>query len=259
MEKVIQIKDVSWICNGRYILRNINWEVNHGEHWAIIGLNGSGKTTLLNMINGYLWPSTGEISVLGKQFGNWDVRELRKSIGWVSSSIQEKFCTTETAEEIVLSGKFATIGLYNKPDRKDIKYARVIMEQLGCAHLAKQQYGTLSQGEKQRVLIARALICSPKILILDEPCVALDIFARERMLSTIEYIDHMDSKPTIIYVSHHIEEIVQTISHALLLKSGGIHSSGRIKDVLTKSNLLDFFGTSIEIAWHNNRAWISLS
>lgn len=258
MEKVIQMKNISWICNCRYILRNINWEVNHGEHWAIIGLNGSGKTTLLNMINGYLWPSSGEISVLGKRFGNCDVRELRKSIGWVSSSIQEKFYTTETVEEIVLSGKFATIGLYDRPDKKYIKHARSVMEKLGCRHLARQQYGTLSQGEKQRVLIARALICSPKILILDEPCTALDIFAREQLLSTLEHIDHMDSKPTIIYVSHHIEEIVPTISHALLLKSGEIHSSGRIKEVLTKSNLSDFFGTSIKIAWRNDRACIKV-
>jgi iron complex transport system ATP-binding protein len=259
MEKVIHLENVSWICDGRHILRNINWEVNPGEHWAIIGLNGSGKTTLLNMINGYLWPSKGEISVLDKRFGDCDVRELRKAIGWVSSSLQERLYTTETAEEIVLSGKFATIGLYDRPDRKDIKQARSIMEQLGCACLSKQLYGTLSQGEKQRVLIARALISSPKILILDEPCTALDIFAREQLLSTVEHIDRMDSKPTLIYVSHHIEEIVPIISHALLLRRGEIYSSGRTRDVLTKSNLSDFFETSIDMAWHNKRAWIKVT
>ncbi|MCL4536622.1 MAG: ABC transporter ATP-binding protein [Nitrospirae bacterium] len=258
MEKVIHMKNVSWICNGRHILRNINWEVNPGEHWAIIGLNGSGKTTLLNMINGYLWPSTGEISVLDKRFGDCDVRELRKSTGWVSSSLQERLYTTETAEEIVLSGKFATIGLYDRPDKKDIKHARIIMEQLGCAHLAKQLYGTLSQGEKQRVLIARALMSSPKILILDEPCTALDIFAREQLLSTLEHIDRMDSKPTLIYVSHHIEEIVPVFKHTLLLRRGEMHSAGKTKSILTKTNLSDFFETLVNVEWRNGRPWIRL-
>lgn len=259
MEKVIHMENVSWICDGRHILRNINWEVNPGEHWAIIGLNGSGKTTLLNMINGYLWPSTGQISVLGRRFGDCDVRELRKSIGLVSSSLQEKLYTTETVEEIILSGRFATIGLYDRPDRKNIKQARSIMEQLGCASLSKQLYGTLSQGEKQRVLIARALMSFPEILILDEPCTALDIFAREQLLSNLEHIDRMDSKPTLIYVSHHIEEIVPIISHALLLRHGKIHSSGKTGDVLTRSNLSDFFGKPVDIAWHNKRAWIKVT
>lgn len=256
MEKVISMKDVSWICDGRYILHNINWEINRGEHWAILGLNGSGKTMLLNIINGYLWPSTGEVSVLGRRFGDCDVRELRKSIGYVSSSLQEKLYANETAEEIVLSGRFATIGLYDRPDRKDIEEAQVIMELLGCTSLSKQPYGTLSQGEKQRILIARALMSHPEILILDEPCNGLDILAREQLLSSLEHIDHGDSRPTLIYVSHHIEEIMPVISHALLLRHGKIYSMGRTRDVLMKSNLSDFYGFPVDIEWLNNRAWI---
>lgn len=255
-ENIIRMHNVSWICDGRHILRNINWEVNDGEHWAIIGLNGSGKTTLLNMINGYIWPSTGEISVLGKRFGDCNLRELRKSIGWVSSSLQEKLYTTETAEEIVLSGKFATIGLYDETDKKDAEKALSLMEQLGCSHVAKQPYGTLSQGEKQRVLIARALINSPKILILDEPCAGLDIFAKEQVLSTLEHIDSQASSPTLIYVSHHIEEIVPVFKHALLLRRGEVHSAGKTKEVLTKSNLSDFFERPVGVEWHHKRAWL---
>ncbi len=255
-EKIIHMKDVSWICDGRHILRNINWDVNPGEHWAIIGLNGSGKTTLLNMINGYLWPSKGEISVLGRRFGDCDVRELRKFIGWVSSSLQERLYTTETAEEIVLSGKFATIGLYDEPDKKDIKQALSLMEQLGCKHVAGQPYGTLSQGEKQQVLIARALINSPKILILDEPCTGLDIFSREQLLSTLEHIDSQEFAPTLLYVAHHIEEIVPVFKHALLLRRGKIHSVAKTKEVLTKSNLSDFFERPVDVQWRHQRAWI---
>ncbi len=258
MEKIVHMEDVSWLCDDKYILRNINWYVNSGEHWAIIGLNGSGKTTLLNMINGYIWPSTGKITVLGKRLGDFDVRELRKKIGCVSSSLQERLYGTETAEEIVLSGRFATIGLYDRPDKKDIKNARAIMEHLYCAHLARQPYGTLSQGEKQRILIARALMSNPKILILDEPCIALDIFAREQLLTSLEHIESIESKPTLIYVSHHIEEILPVISHALLLINGKVHSMGKKEEVLTIPNISDFFGTPVDISWHDRRPWVRI-
>ncbi len=202
--KVINMRNVSLIYGSRHILRNINWEVNAGEHWAVIGLNGSGKTTLLNMITGYLWASRGEISVLGKQFGRYDIRELRKKIGWVSSSLQEKFYANETSEEIVLSGKYATIGLYEKPKPKDIRQARLLLEQFESGHIARQQYWTLSQGERQKVLIARGLISAPRLLIMDEPCAGLDIFAREHLLSLIENIGRQAACPdsALRYTSH---------------------------------------------------------
>ena len=155
------MQNVSWRIDGKYILKEINWTVNKGEHWAIIGLNGSGKTSLLNLITGYNWPSKGEISVLGRHFGEYDIRELRKRIGLVSSFFQEKFYAAETAEEIILSGKFATIGLYDRTNRKDAETAVRLLKKMQCAHVAKQEYRTLSQGEKQKVLIARALISSP--------------------------------------------------------------------------------------------------
>ncbi len=183
---VIQINNASLKRDDTFILKNINWSVKPGQHWAIVGLNGSGKTTLLNIINGYIWPTSGEISVLGNKFGQCDLRQLRKSIGWVSSSLQERLYGDETAQEIVLSGKHASIGLYVQPDHQDIALALGLLEQMGCSSLANQPYKTLSQGEKQKILIARALISSPQLLILDEPCTGLDLFAREQFLDTVE-------------------------------------------------------------------------
>ncbi len=255
---VIHMKDVSWIYGDRYILRNINWEVKSGEHWAIIGLNGSGKTSLLNVVNGYIWPSRGEVSVLGKCFGSYDIRELRKKIGWVSPSIQEKFYADETAEEIVLSGKFATIGLYDEPKARDIAHARLLLEQLKCARTAKEPYRTLSQGEKQKVLIARALISSPRLLVLDEPCAGLDIFSKEQLLSLVEKIGLGGAGPALLYVSHRIEEILPVFTHVLVLRRGEVHSSGKRKVVLTKRNLSDFFETPVDVHWRKNRAWVVL-
>ncbi len=255
---VIHMTNVSCRRENTYILNEINWTVRSGEHWAIVGLNGSGKTTLLNMINGYIWPTQGEISVLGNKFGSVDLRELRKSIGWISSSLQERLYLNETAEEIVLSGKFATIGLYDKPEEKDVHQALLLLEELGCGHLVKRAYQTLSQGEKQKILIARALINFPELLILDEPCTGLDVFAREQLLSTIEHMANKGAAPTLLYVTHHIEEILPVFSHTLLMRRGEIHSSGKTNEVLTGDNLSQFFETLVDVRWQNERTWMRI-
>jgi len=253
---IIDIKNVSCILGNKYILRDINWTVRQGEHWAVIGLNGSGKTTLLKMINGYVFPSTGTMTVLEKKFGSYDWRQLRREIGFISSALQESFYLNETAMEIVLSGMFSTIGLYDRPKKKDIEKALSLLRQLDCAHTAKQPYAELSQGEKQKVLIARALISSPKLLIMDEPCAGLDIFSREHLLSSIENLGRSADAPSILYVSHHIEEILPLFTHTLLLRRGEIHSSGRTGQILTKSNLSSFFETPVNVQVHKGRAWI---
>jgi iron complex transport system ATP-binding protein len=258
VKTVVAMRNVSWTCGDRHILWNINWEVKSGEHWAIIGLNGSGKTSLLNVVNGYVWPSRGEVSVLGRRFGSYDIRELRKRIGWVSPSIQEKLYYDETAEDIVLSGKFATIGLYDEPDAKDILHTHLLLKRLKCAGTAEQTYRTLSQGEKQKVLIARALISSPRLLVLDEPCAGLDIFSRERLLSLIERIGRYQTGPSLLYVSHRIEEILPVFTHVLLLRRGEVHSRGKRDEVITRRNLSDFFETPVDVHWHKHRAWITL-
>jgi len=258
MKLIINLKNISCAYGSRQILHNINWHVYPGEHRAIMGLNGSGKTTLLQMLNGYMPPTAGEMYVLGKHYGSYDWRKLRNKIGFISSALQERFYTAETAEEIVLSGLFATIGLYDVPKTKDVEKALSLLELLHCGYAAKQPYFELSQGEKQKVLIARALMNSPHLLIMDEPCIGLDIFSREQILSAIETLSCKASTPTILYVSHHTEEILPMFKHTLLLRQGEVHSAGETKRVITKANLSSFFNTPVNVRWRKNRAWIHL-
>ena len=250
---IIEAKHVSVIRNGKYILKDINWTVKTGEHWSILGLNGSGKTTLLNVINGYIFPSMGEIHVLGKTFGRYDWRELRKSIGWVSTALQERLYRSETAEDIIISGKYASIGLYEQPDQEDGEFARSLLELLNCPDLSKRTYETLSQGEKQLVLIARGLMSKPRLLILDEPCTGLDIFAKEKLLSIIENLSRQPDAPTMIYVTHVTEEILPTFSHTLLLRRGEVYSSGETALVLNEETLSDFFELPVRCEKAGNR------
>ncbi|QTH40952.1 ABC transporter ATP-binding protein [Cohnella sp. LGH] len=251
---IIEVDNLSWRREQKTLLHNVNWTVNKGEHWAILGLNGSGKTTLLNMINGYLWPTTGTVSVFEEQFGTIDLRELRKSIGWVSSSLQERLSAGDKAQSVVMSGKFASIGLYDEPTKEDEEYAIELMGQLRCSHLIDRRYQTCSQGEKQKLLIARALMASPKLLILDEPCNGLDFISREQLLSSIERLAQRPDAPTLIYVTHHTEEIVPIFGHCLLMRRGEVFQTGKTKEVLTESTLTEFFETGISVHWHNDRA-----
>src|SRR5699024_7534031 len=150
MTSVIAMKNVSWRRQRKTILSNIDWQVLKGQHWAVLGLNGSGKTTLLNMVNGYIWPTTGEVSVLGKKFGKTDLRKLRKKIGWVSSSLEERINGRQLIQDIIVSGKYASIGLYEEPTKADFDDAYTLMEKLRIHHLFDRTYETCSNGEKQK-------------------------------------------------------------------------------------------------------------
>ena len=255
---IVELHNVSILINYKYILKDINWKVEKGEHWAIFGLNGAGKTMLLNLINGYIFPSKGEIKVLGKTIGQYDMRKLRKSIGWASSSIQEKFHDYSTAMDIVMSGKFATVDLYDETTEEDRIYAEYCLEKLNALDLAHRQYRTFSQGEKQRVLIARSLMAQPELLILDEPCTGLDIVAREQLLEIIKNLSEDKNAPTLIYVTHHTEEILPAFSHTLLLKNGEIYSAGITTEILTKENLSEFLEHPILYEKSGDRILVSL-
>src|SRR5690625_1387900 len=258
VEKVIEFQGVSWRRQKREILTDINWQVKKGEHWAVFGLNGSGKTTLLNMVNGYIWPTTGKVTVLDKPFGKTDMRELRKSIGWVSSSLQERMNGRQLTQDIVVSGKYASIGLYEEPNKEDFQKAYEIMERLNGQYLIDRTYETCSTGEKQRILIARALMASPQLLILDEPSSGLDFIAREELLITINELASQADAPTIILVTHHIEEVLPEFSHALLLQDGRVFDKGRREDIFNSDSLSQFFNKSVQVEWSNSRAWMSL-
>lgn len=241
------------------IIEDVNWEVKSGEHWAIIGMNGAGKTALLNLVCGYLYPTKGTIQVFDKQFGHYPLSELRKQIGWVSLSFSEKMRhhLDNSGMQIVLSGKFASIGLYEQPSEGDIQKASEIMERMGIERLRDQSYGSMSQGEKQRVLIGRALMVSPKLLILDEPCTGLDFLSKEQLLNTINQMAN-EQQTTILYVTHQIDEILPIFTHTLLLREGRTFSQGQTEKQLTSEMMTDFCDTPVEIGQRNDRYFINI-
>lgn len=225
------------------ILKDISWNIKKGEHWALIGPNGAGKTSLLKIISGSLWPSSGKVKVLGKEFGKIDLRELKKKIGWVSSFLVEKIPQNEDIIEIVVSGKFASFGVYEKITEKNRQKAKRLLKLMSCDYVIGRSFSILSQGEKQKVLIARGLMTEPLILLLDEPCIGLDMKARENMLNSISKICK-ETKTTIIYVTHHIEEIVNEIDNIVLLKDGKSFLQGKKNEVLNKENLNRMFNSN---------------
>ncbi len=258
LTNIVTLTNVSLIRENKLLLNDISWKINQSEHWCLLGLNGCGKTTLLNIINGYIWPTKGETTVLNHKFGETNLPEMRKEIGWVSSSLQQRFPEDETAITIVLSGKFASIGLYESVTQEDVERANQFLHQLQCKHLASQPYRTLSQGERQRVLIARALMASPKLLILDEPCTGLDFLAKEQLLSLIQQIAMEPDGPTLIYVTHHVEEILSSFTHTMLMKKGRVFSAGKTADLLTEKKLSAFFEQEVGVQKIQDRTWLSL-
>lgn len=257
MEEIISLDNVSYIRNEKYILKDINWHVNRGEHWVILGPNGSGKTTTLNMVNGYIFPSQGHVKVLEFEFGHSSIIELRKRIGWVSSALSQFIPTNDYPLHIVLSGKFASLGLWEKVDDDDIARANEILDMLKIRHLAERKYGMLSQGEKQKVLIGRALMNHPDIIIFDEAFNGLDIFARHDMEITINEL--AEGNITFILVTHNTDEILPVFGKALLLKDGQVHSQGDIDDMIQYDNLSDFYGANVDVFKHKDRFYLSLA
>ncbi|WP_147534198.1 ABC transporter ATP-binding protein [Bacillus marasmi] len=251
---VLELVNISLRRNGKWILKEINWKVNKGEHWVIFGLNGAGKTALLNVLNAYEYPTKGKITVLGKEFGKAPLAEsLRKKIGLVSQSLQQKLHNGDNAFEIVLSGAFASIGLYESPTDEMREKAISLLRELGCYDYANRNYETLSQGERQRVLIGRALMADPELLILDEPTNGLDFLAREMLLESVEKIAKETNGPTIIYVTHHAEEILPEFQHTLLLKQGEVFAAGKTDEMISDHTLSDFFGLDVGVIWKDGR------
>lgn len=259
MNKIISFKNVSLKRNNQQILNHISWDMLNNEHWAILGLNGSGKTSLLNIVSGYHFPTTGEVSVLGNRFGKTNLPELRKKIGFVSSSLERflDIVNNETVERVVVSGKFASFGLYDKVSESDWEKASALLSQLRLSYLSGKRYSLLSQGEQRRVLIARALMSDPKILILDEPCSGLDILSREEVLTMIHEIKQNGCH--VIYVTHHIEEIVNDISHVLLLRDGEIIAAGPKEHTVTDELLSNTFKVPVKVHWENGRPSLTIN
>lgn len=238
---ILQFKNISLLKNKQHILKNINWEVKKGEHWVILGANGSGKTMLLKMLSGYIWPSKGEIFVLGKKFGKVNLSELRQAIGWVSFDLQQKMLQEIKVFDVVLSGYFASIGLYQKPTEQIYKKAKRIIRLVGLTKHENSLFPVLSYGEQKKVLIVRSLIGKPKFLLLDEPCSGLDLKAREDFLKFVEKLAGMKNGPTIIFVTHHIDEIMPSIKKVIALKKGKVIKMGKKEEVLTAQSMKDIY------------------
>jgi iron complex transport system ATP-binding protein len=254
----LELRGVSHRADGRKILDSINWTVQSGEHWAILGPNGSGKTTLLRIASGYLWPNGGgEVFRRGKTLVH--LPELRKSIGWVTATLAGEIPEHEKSLHTVVSGKFAQIGylggLWGQASRYDYARARRYLKELGCLHLSEQNFGTLSQGEQQKILIARARMTQPYLIILDEPCAGMDPGARENFLAGLSQVGKQKKIPALIYVTHHIEEILPLFRNTLVLRDGKVLHAGTTRHVLKRGVLEKLYGVSLTIIKRNGRYW----
>ena len=258
MAPIIQLDHVDFTRNGQYILQDISWQVEKGQNWALIGANGSGKTTLLNIITGYLWPSSGHVRVFGQTYGHVDLREIRKVIGWVSVSLGDWFFAhhgENTALQVVASGQDSSIGVaYRNISDQTQRKALDALEKVRMDDKKDREYRLLSQGERQRILVARAYMASFRLLILDEPCTGLDIPSREILLDSIEQLGEQ-SHITLLYVTHHVEELRNTFSHGLLLNQGRVRHQGQLKEIITSESLTDAFRMPIEVQWDHGRPW----
>jgi iron complex transport system ATP-binding protein len=258
MAQLITCEDVGYRQHGVDILAGINWRIESGQHWAVLGPNGSGKTTLLKIACGYLWPTSGRVLRLGRELV--DLGELRKSIGWISSGMIADIPPHDTGLETVVTGRYAQFGLKHFPEYgphdADFAEAAAELSRLGCESLAAKPFGVLSQGERQQVLIARARMARPLLLVLDEPCAGMDPGVRERFVTWLSSQLTDASSPTLIFVTHHIEEIVPTIQNTLILSSGRIHSAGPTHDVVTRKTIETVYDTQLaRIDSSGGRLW----
>lgn len=251
---MISMQHISLIREERRILDDVSLEMSAGQNWVILGRNGSGKTTLLEMMTGYMFPSSGRVEVLGHTYGQCDIREVRRRIGYVSQSMVERLSLSDPVWEVVATGAYAFLRFYQMipDDVRERAYTMLSGMQLG--YLAEQPLGTLSQGERKKVLLARSLMGDPKLLILDEPCSGLDLYEREKMLTEVDRLKQRDVM--VVYVTHHIEEIVSLFSHVALIKEGRLTAAGRKEDVLTPELIKQTYNIDVELEWDGARPWI---
>ncbi|NUU62812.1 ABC transporter ATP-binding protein [Paenibacillus agri] len=238
------------------ILDDVSLEIKEGENWAILGRNGSGKTTILEMLTGYMFPSSGTIEVLGNLYGQCDLREVRKEIGYIGPSLMEKLSLNDPVWEVVATGAYAFLRFYQSIPEDVKERALALLKDMNLGALAFHSLGTLSQGERKKVMLARCLMADPKLLVMDEPCAGLDLYEREKMLDEVDKL--RQRKVTVVYVTHHIEEIVPLFSHVALIKDGKLAGSGRKEEVLTDEMIRATYDIPVHVEWENGRPWIKI-
>lgn len=254
MPAVFKLTDVSVVRENKHLLAEVNLQIDAGQHWVVIGPNGAGKTTLLQILSANMHPSSGAAEVLGEPLGAVDVFDLRTRIGHTSSAIAERVPANETVRNLILSAAYAVLGRWNEQyDEQDHERAMAMLAELGIAALADRTFGTLSEGEKKRVLIGRALMTDPEAVLLDEPAAGLDVGAREDLIESIEALASDPRGPVLVMVSHHLEEIAPGFTHALILAKGRVVAAGPIESTLTSQNLTQAFGQRLEVATEHGR------
>jgi iron complex transport system ATP-binding protein len=253
-DMAISLSDVGVLREGRWILRHINWSVPTGTCAAILGPNGSGKSTLARIICGYLWPTEGRVSVCGQTFGETDLNTLRQSIGLVQPAGPYEVDSQLTARQVVQTGFFGTLGLYDAITPIMERESRRILAAVGLTQVADHPYATLSSGEKLRGLIGRALVRRPRLLLLDEPTAALDLPSREHVLATLQRLIQDPLHPTtMVIITHHVEELPPATSQILLLSDGQSAAAGRPEDVLTDDLVSRVYRCPIQVRTTDGR------
>ena len=254
MSAILNLEEISVRRGDKTILGPLSWQDLEGQRWVVLGPNGAGKTTLLQICASLIHPTTGKIEILGQQLGKVDVFELRTRIGLTSSALVEQLPSDELVIDAVLTAAYAVLGRWQeKYDLWDESRAMALLTALGVRELGDRTFGTLSEGEKKRVQIARALMADPELLLLDEPASSLDLGGREDLLKRIEVFARDPLAPATVIVTHHIEEIPSGTSHALLLKDGDVVASGDVNQVITDENLTSAYGLPISVQSQNGR------
>jgi iron complex transport system ATP-binding protein len=245
---LIDFAKVTLRRGGQNLVGPVTWSVELDERWVVIGPNGAGKTSLLRIAAALEHPSTGTAFVLGERLGRTDMSELRSRVGLSSSALSQRVPDGEVVRDLVVSAGYAVMGRWRE-NYDDVDYERAVdmLESVGAEHLAERTYGTLSEGERKRVLIARSMMTDPELLLLDEPAAGLDLGGREELLTRLEDLANDPDSPALVLVTHHVEEIPRGFSHCLILSEGKVVDSGLLSDTLTSENLSTAFGQAIAL------------
>lgn len=245
---LIDLRDVTLRRGGRTLVGPVTWQVELDERWVVIGPNGAGKTSLLRIAAAMEHPSSGTATVLGERLGRVDAAELRQRIGLSSSALAQRIPDAELVRDVVVSAGYAVLGRWRER-YEEIDYVRALdtLESVGGEHLADRTYGTLSEGERKRVLIARSLMTDPELLLLDEPAAGLDLGGREELVARLGDLAADPDSPALVLVTHHVEEIPPGFSHCLILAEGQVLAAGLLPETLTAENLSAAFGQSIAV------------
>lgn len=248
MATVLSLTDVSVVRNGNRILDGVDWSVQSDQRWVILGPNGAGKTTLLQLVSAAMHPTSGTVTVLGETLGKVDVFELRPRIGFASSAMDRRIPPPEQVLDVVMTAAYSVTGRWNEQyEEIDIRRARRVLDEWRLGALADRKFGTLSDGERKRVQIARAVMTDPELLLLDEPAASLDLGSREELLQLLSGYASGPDAPAIVMVTHHVEEIPPGFTHALLLAGGTVRAAGPLDEVITSEQLSAAFGAPLRV------------